>query len=313
MSIEVKDLTKSYGSIHAVQSVSFGVKSGEIVGFLGPNGAGKTTTMKMLSGILSPTSGTAFVNGYNIQTEHLDVRKQIGYLPENNPLYLELTVYEYLEYCADIFAVGKSEIPHRIAEMVETCGLQKVYHRPIGTLSKGYKQRVGLAQSLIHHPSVLILDEPTTGLDPNQILEIRDLIKRLGAEKTVILSTHILQEVEAICNRVLIINDGQIVADGTPQELENKFRGGTTWYLEIEGNLNAFQDRFQQVFSHIGMEVIRAGDKIHLLRFNVTSETEFNKKLFRFCTEQPIELLQLYKEESNLEDIFRLLTVASTK
>lgn len=308
MSIVVSTLSKNYGNFSAVSSVSFTVNTGEIVGFLGPNGAGKSTTMKMLSGILQPSGGTAKVNGFDILNEPEKVKQTIGFLPENNPLYLDLTVNEYLEYSAEISGVPKEKVSDRIDEMIDMCGLEKVINKPIETLSKGYRQRVGLAQSLIHDPSVLILDEPTTGLDPNQILEIRDLIIRLGKEKTVLLSSHILQEVEALCNRVLIINEGQIVADGTPNELAHKFQGGSSFFLEFAGNLNSFQESFNSQFPQIGMEMVATGNDFHKIKFTTSSEENFNVKLYHFCAENKIELHQLFKEQSNLEDIFRKLT-----
>ena len=311
MSIIVSTLSKNYGHFPAVNAVSFTVNTGEVVGFLGPNGAGKSTTMKMLSGILQPSSGSAKVNGFDIFTEAESVKKNIGYLPENNPLYLDLTVKEYLEYSAEISGVSKEKVDSRIEEMLNVCGLETVVNRLIGNLSKGYRQRVGLAQSLIHDPSVLILDEPTTGLDPNQILEIRELITRFGKEKTVLLSSHILQEVEAICNRVLIINEGSIVADGTPSELSKKFQGGQSYFLEFKADLTTFQTMFTQKYPHVSMEMIAAGYEKHQVKLTTETEEDFNVKLFHFCAQNGIELHQLYKEESNLEDIFRKLTAAS--
>jgi ABC-2 type transport system ATP-binding protein len=214
MSITVRNLTKVYGAQKAVDSISFDVKTGEILGFLGPNGAGKSTTMKVITCFLPQTSGTVEVDGLSTIDRSLDVRKKIGYLPENNPLYHEMNVLEYLEYAAQLHGMKGSAINGRIKEMVHVCGLETVRHKDIGELSKGFRQRVGLAQAMIHEPDVLILDEPTSGLDPNQIVEIRNLIKQLGRAKTVILSTHILSEVQATCDRVLIINEGKIVADG---------------------------------------------------------------------------------------------------
>ena len=214
MSVRVENLTKVYGDQKAVDNISFSIKKGEIVGFLGPNGAGKSTTMKMITGYLPSTTGSAFVCDVNVQDYPLEIQKRIGYLPESNPLYMDMYVREYLEFLTGVHQLGaKSET--RITEIIEQTGLQVEQHKKIGSLSKGYKQRVGIAQAMIHNPEVLILDEPTSGLDPNQIIEIRDLIKTFGKEKTVILSTHIMQEVEAMCDRVIIINKGKIVADDT--------------------------------------------------------------------------------------------------
>ena len=220
MSIQVIGLTKIYGEQKAVDGISFELKKGEIVGFLGPNGAGKSTTMKMITGYLPPTDGTAKVCGFDVQEQAMDVRKRVGYLPEANPLYYDMYVREYLEFSAGIHGLSKPK--QRIEEMVNITGLTKEAHKKIGMLSKGYKQRVGLAQAMLHNPEVLILDEPTSGLDPNQIVEIRDLIINIGKEKTVLLSTHIMQEVQAMCSRVIIINNGNIVADDSIDGLRRR-------------------------------------------------------------------------------------------
>ncbi|MEZ5149214.1 MAG: ATP-binding cassette domain-containing protein, partial [Bacteroidales bacterium] len=219
MDIVVDNLTKLYGPQRAVDGISFRVKTGEILGFLGPNGAGKTTTMKAITTYLNPTEGTVSVGQFNIHDNPDEVKRSIGYLPENNPLYTEMGLIDYLRFVAELQGIEKSKVNDRIREMIQVCGLEDEKHKKIGELSKGYKQRVGLAQALIHDPQVLILDEPTSGLDPNQIVEIRELIKKIGREKTVILSSHILAEVEATCDRILIINKGKIVADGTAREL----------------------------------------------------------------------------------------------
>ncbi|XZF15005.1 ATP-binding cassette domain-containing protein [Chitinophagaceae bacterium MMS25-I14] len=233
MSISVSSLTKVYGTQTAVDHISFELKKGEIVGFLGPNGAGKSTTMKMITGYLPPTDGTATVCGFDIQQQSMEVRKRLGYLPEANPLYYDMYVREYLEFSAGIHGLGKDK-KARIEEMVGMTGLGKEAHKKIGALSKGYKQRVGLAQAMLHNPEVLILDEPTSGLDPNQIVEIRELILRIGKEKTILLSTHIMQEVQAMCSRIIIISGGKLVADDSidnlqkgTQSLEDVFRSLT--------------------------------------------------------------------------------------
>ncbi len=218
MSIVVKDLVKVYGNQHAVNNISFGIGSGEIVGFIGPNGAGKSTVMKIICGYISATSGTVTVNGFDVERQSIDVRRNIGYLPEHNPLYLDMYVKEYLIFVAGLYRLG-AVAKKRVADMVEATGLGNEQHKKIGVLSKGYRQRVGLAQALIHDPAVLILDEPTTGLDPNQIIEIRTLISEVGKSKTVLLSTHIMQEVEAICRRAIIINKGVIAADLMVQDI----------------------------------------------------------------------------------------------
>ena len=220
MSISIQHLTKIYGSQKAVNDISFEAKKGEIVGFLGPNGAGKSTTMKIVTSYLAATNGQVLVNGFDVKTQSMEVRQNIGYLPEHNPLYLEMYVKEFLLFVGNMYGLKGILVNKRIAEMVELCGLSAEQNKKIGQLSKGYRQRVGLAQALIHDPSVLILDEPTTGLDPNQIVEIRNVIKTVGKDKTVLFSTHIMQEVEAICDRVIIINQGQIVSDGSLTSLK---------------------------------------------------------------------------------------------
>lgn len=222
MSIEIKNLTKKYGTQKAVDDVSFAVQKGEIVGFLGPNGAGKSTTMKIITGYLSATSGTVAVGGFDVADNPMAVRRIIGYLPEHNPLYLEMYVKEFLEFVGKLYELKGALLRQRLSEMVELCGLGAEQNKKIGQLSKGYRQRVGLAQALIHNPAVLILDEATTGLDPNQIVEIRSLIKNVGSDKTVLFSSHIMQEVEAVCNRVVIINQGQIVANRSLNDLKNE-------------------------------------------------------------------------------------------
>jgi ABC-2 type transport system ATP-binding protein len=231
MSISIKNLTKTYGQQKAVDDISFEVQAGEIVGFLGPNGAGKSTTMKIVTGYLAASGGSVSVNGFDVKTQSLDVRKHIGYLPEHNPLYLEMYVKEFLQFVGSLYDIKGTALKNRVADMIELCGLGLEQHKKIGQLSKGYRQRVGLAQALIHNPSVLILDEPTTGLDPNQIVEIRNVIKNVGRDKTVLFSSHIMQEIEALCDRVVVINHSKIVSDSTlaslkqeNQSLEDIFR-----------------------------------------------------------------------------------------
>ncbi len=235
MSIKIQNLTKIYGTQKAIDNISFEIKNGEIVGFLGPNGAGKSTTMKILTGFIPSSSGSAEVMNFDLSTQAMQVKKTIGYLPEHNPLYLEMYVKEFLEFVGSLYEIKGNTLKDRIAEVIELVGLQVEQHKKIGQLSKGYRQRVGLAQALIHNPEVLILDEPTTGLDPNQLVEIRNLIREVGQNKTVILSTHIMQEVEALCDRVIIINKGHIVIDESMESLKKQgtnletiFREATT-------------------------------------------------------------------------------------
>lgn len=307
--IEVQGLTKRYGSERAVDAISFEVKSGEVLGFLGPNGAGKTTTMKVITCYLPPSEGTVRVNGVDVREDPLAVRKQIGYLPEHTPLYLDMRVYDYLSFVAAMRGIPSDRRAGRIADMADVCGLGEVLQKPIEALSKGYRQRVGLAQAMIHDPEILILDEPTTGLDPNQIVEIRELIKAVGREKTVILSTHILPEVQASCDRVLIIHRGRLVADGTPQDLKDSFSGGQRVQFGIlAGNgvsdtLNARSDF--QVLDH---RTEPSGETL----FTVSSDRtdDIRPDLFNLAVEQGWTLTELHRDQANLEDVFRQLTAA---
>ncbi|HEV8539477.1 MAG TPA: ATP-binding cassette domain-containing protein [Bacteroidota bacterium] len=312
MSILVNNLSKYYGNSKAVDDISFEVHSGEILGFLGPNGAGKTTTMRMITCYLSPTSGSVKVEGRDVQSESLEVRRLVGYLPEQNPLYLDMNVVEYLEYAAQLQGVPGSLIPRRLKEMVEVCGLGEMKHKDIGQLSKGYRQRVGLAAAMIHDPSVLVMDEPTSGLDPNQIVEIRSLIRNLGKQKTVVLSTHILHEVQAICNRVVIISRGKIVADGPIEDLQRSLHGGERIVLEVE-----VPDGQSFEMLSVQVKAIPAIDQVSLIheqngmkKFSVetSSAVDIRKDLFRLCVEKGWGLVELHREQTSLEDIFRQLT-----
>lgn len=307
MDLKINELSKNYGLQRAVDNISFEVRSGEIVGFLGPNGAGKTTTMKMLTQYINPDHGTIWY-GNSRNQDNTDIRRSIGYLPEHNPLYEEMPVLDYLGFCAALQGVPQSEIPTRIREMVKKCGLDEEKHKKIGELSKGYRQRVGLAQAIIHNPKVLILDEPTTGLDPNQIVEIRELIKELGREKTVILSTHILSEVEATCDRILIINKGRIVADGTVGNLRKQTESRQITYVRIDG---AGADHIHRLLTGIpGVSMVDLVNK-EVGRFEVqsTSEDALNRAIFRLCVSNNLELLEMTPMETKLEDIFRDLTL----
>ncbi|MEM7511927.1 MAG: ATP-binding cassette domain-containing protein [Bacteroidota bacterium] len=310
MDINVKDLTKSYGPQKAVDNISFEVKTGEILGFLGPNGAGKTTTMKILSCYMTPTDGEVSVGDFSIYDAPEKIKNKIGYLPENNPLYLEMPVLEYLGFVAEIQGVEKKHIPQRIRRTVGMCGLNLEKHKKIGELSKGYRQRVGLAQALIHDPEILILDEPTTGLDPNQIVEIRNLIKEIGASKTVILSTHILPEVEATCDRILIINRGKIVADGTPDTLRNRAQGSEILKVQVSTDKASFDDIFQALLSmkevSLADPLPEGNNKYQLVCKEGLSARE---AVFHLCVEKGWVLTELTPVETRLEDIFRELTV----
>lgn len=294
MSIEVQNISKSYGAQKALDKVSFSVKKGEIVGFLGPNGAGKSTLMKILTTYLNADEGVAKVNGNDVKEAQLQVQQSVGYLPEHNPLYLDLYVREYLAFNADVYKVAKS----RIEEVIELTGLSPESHKKIGQLSKGYRQRVGLATALLHNPEVLILDEPTTGLDPNQLVEIRNVIKNVGKDKTVFLSTHIMQEVEAICDRVIIIDQGKIVTDKKldklvaeekEQIIEVEFdKAITNETLASLANLKAYQNN---------------GDNLWLLTFN--TEEDMRPSIFDFAQANGLKTLQISLKSKNLEQIFR--------
>ena len=311
MSIKVENLSKYYGQQAAVNNISFEINTGEIVGFLGPNGAGKSTTMKMITTYLTPNNGKIFVNNVDTETNSMEVRRKIGYLPEQNPLYLDMNVLDYLEYAAELESVPKADIPKAIKKMVDVCGLGDVQHKDIGELSKGFRQRVGLAQAMIHDPEVLILDEPTSGLDPNQIIEIRNLIKKLGKEKTLVLSTHIMQEVEATCDRVLIINKGEIVADGSPDTLQSKFKG------QLDITLILKKDATDKALILKAVSSIKNIDKARILKedensihFSLTGlkGSDVREDIFKKIVSMNMVMLGLHQEETSLEDIFRQLT-----
>lgn len=299
MSVRVESLTKVYGEQTAVNAISFEVEKGEVVGFLGPNGAGKSTTMKILSGYIPQTSGTASVEGFDVVSQSMQVRKHTGYLPENNPLYTDMYVHEYLGWVARMYGLGKSS-KARIAEMIETTGLTLESKKKIGQLSKGYRQRVGLAQALLHDPDVLILDEPTAGLDPNQLAEIRELIKNLGRDKTVILSTHIMQEVQAICDRVLIIHQGNLVANDTTENLQQQLEGMVPIELELDQAVEPAQ--LKQIK---GVDQVETIGKAH---YRLTAEGDIRKELFDWAVAQNRTILTLKRDKRNLEEVFRSLT-----
>jgi len=300
MSIKVSSLTKIYGTQLAVDHISFELKKGEIVGFLGPNGAGKSTTMKMITGYLPPTDGTASVSGFDIQQQSMEVRKRVGYLPEANPLYYDMYVREYLQFTAGIHHLARPK--DRIEEMIGLTGLNKEAHKKIGALSKGYKQRVGLAQAMLHNPEVLILDEPTSGLDPNQIVEIRDLITTFGKEKTVLLSTHIMQEVQAMCSRVIIISNGKIVADDAIGHLQQHNTQQNVLIVAFEAEIDEQrlrQLRFVQKVHHMGNK-----------RWQLFTDKpdELRKEVMKWALDNDINISSMQAETQSLEDVFRSLT-----
>lgn len=298
MSIEVKHLFKYYGDQAAVKDVSFTVKSGEIVGFLGPNGAGKSTTMKVITGFIPASSGEVKVCGIPVSVDSLDTREKIGYLPEHNPLYLDMYVKEYLAFVGNIYKVPN--VKERVEEMIKAVGLEVEQYKKIGQLSKGYRQRVGLAQAIIHDPEVLILDEPTSGLDPNQLVEIRELIKKIGKEKTVMLSTHIMQEVEAICDRVIIINKGEIVADDKAADLQVS-QTVQTVFVEFEGSVTR-----NQLKKIVGVKKVESFGEGWLLE--TMEEIDLRKSVATFAKVNDLLTITLKREQKSLEEVFKQLT-----
>ena len=316
--IEVKNLSKRYGNVRAVSDVSFSVGDKAVLGFLGPNGAGKTTVMKILTGFHFPSGGEAFIDGIPVDENPLEVKKRIGYLPENVPLYGDLTVDEYLSFAAQARDIPKEERAAAVNASLEACGLMPYRGRRIETLSKGYRQRAGLAQAILHDPPILILDEPTTGLDPNQIIEIRSLIKELGKRKTVILSTHILQEVEAICTQVLIINDGRIAAQGSPEEIAGSMKGGDTWELVLKSaNANAYAnacaviDGLNRLEGVSNVSVDMTDEGFAAASFFVPSlETHSGERIFDWAVSQGYKILEMNRKKLSIEDIFVKLTGA---
>ena len=297
MSIEVVNISKSYGTQKALDAVSFSVKKGEIVGFLGPNGAGKSTLMKILTAYINADEGSATVNGFDVNSNQKAVQLSVGYLPEHNPLYLDLYVREYLAFNADVYKVAKS----RINDVIELTGLLSESHKKIGELSKGYRQRVGLANALLHNPDVLILDEPTTGLDPNQLVEIRNVIKNVGKDKTVFLSTHIMQEVEAICDRVIIINNGKIVTD---KKLDKLISEDKEQVIEVEFDYKIEEEAIAK------MPHLKSYKNTHDMLWELTflSDKDMRPTVFDFAHENGLKTLQLNQKNKNLETIFREIT-----
>ena len=301
MSIEVSQLSKIYGTQHAVDAISFQLKKGEIVGFLGPNGAGKSTTMKMITGYLEPTAGSILVGGVNVAENPIEIRKKIGYLPESNPLYFDMYVREYLLFAASLHQIDKIKIKDKVEEVIALTGLQKECHKKIGTLSKGYKQRVGLAQAIMHDPEVLILDEPTSGLDPNQLVEIRELIVQLGKEKTVLLSTHIMQEVASMCSRAIVIANGKIVANDTIANLQ-KLNSDNTLEVVFEKPITV-----KQLSNLIDEKSIQAVSETTYL-FTTNDSDTLRKKIMQWSIQENVNIASMQVASSSLESVFRKLT-----
>ena len=307
--IRIENLSKNYDTVQAVKSISFSLKDGEIVGFLGANGAGKSTTLKMMTGYLTPTSGNVYVDDKNIIDNCIEIQNQIGYLPELNPLYTEMKVHEYLKFHAEIRNITGEEFKNSLKKVVSECGLQGVVHRTVGNCSKGYKQRIGLAAAMIHNPKILILDEPVTGLDPNQIVEIRSLIKKLGKEKLVLMSSHILQEIQATVDRIIIIDQGKIVADGTSEELIAGSKGNSKLNIEI---YNADENDIENMKAVIPAITIKGfnktDDKIQL-SLEYKNNSDPRKDVFNYAVEKGWIITEMIVSKRNLEDLFRNLTL----
>lgn len=301
MSIEVKNLTKVFNTQVAVNNISFRAQKGEIIGFLGPNGAGKSTTMKIITGYIPPTEGTVKVCGFDVVNSPIQSRQNIGYLPEHNPLYLDMYVHEYLRFVGSLHISNRRFIRERVLEMIELCGLKKEQNKLIRALSKGFRQRVGLAQALLHDPEVLILDEPTTGLDPNQIIEIRGLIRNISKHKIVIFSTHIMQEVQALCSRVLIINNGRLVADDVPDNLKNIQKESIIISVEFKEKIDP-----ELIKSIEGVLSVKQKDQFILVEAD--KDVDVRPAIFKFAGEKGFTLLGMNQEANSMEDVFRKLT-----
>ena len=310
--ISVENLNKYYGDFHALKGVSFEIKSGEIVGILGPNGAGKSTTLRILTCYLSPTSGNAIIDGKSILNNEREVKKVIGYLPESAPLYDDMSVFDYLVYMAEIQELERSRLTERLHYVIDACSLKTVISKSIGELSKGYKQRVGIAGAIIHDPKILILDEPTNGLDPNQIVEIRELIKELGKEKTVLISTHILSEVEATCSRAIIINQGNVIADADPKHLtlNNKENNKISVRIKLSVKTNDDNNKIIEKLKKIeNIYDIKIEDNENLKDITIYSnDEEPREKIYNFIKSTDWILYEMFKERENLEEVFHTLT-----
>ncbi len=303
--IKVKKLIKNYGDFEAVKSIDFTINHGEVVGFLGANGAGKSTTLKILTGYLTPSSGDVLINNLNIETHAHEIKKMIGYLPESNPLYSDMFVYDLLKFTANTRKIFNTDFKNALEKVISQCGLKDVIHKKVGECSKGYKQRVGLACAMIHDPKILILDEPVTGLDPNQIIEIRQLIKNLGKEKLVLMSSHILQEIEATVDRIIIIDHGNIVADGTTKKLMNQFMGNVKLTLEVIGFTDNKIEKFKESFNKVKIKKL---NDIHRIIIEYKKKNDPRLNIFNFMVKNKLSLLKMNPQTANLEDIFRKLT-----
>ena len=307
--IKVENLSKNYGSVKAVKSISFELKDGQVVGFLGANGAGKSTTLKIMTGYISPSSGNVFYGEKYIQDDTSEIQKDIGYLPELNPLYSEMIVHDYLKFISEVRGISENDFKNAFQKVVEECSLNAVAHRTIANCSKGYKQRIGLAAALIHDPKILILDEPVTGLDPNQIVEIRELIKKLGKEKIVLMSSHILQEIQATVDRIIIINEGSIVADGSSEELlSDSAKGKADLKLEVSNaDENDIRD-MKATIPSIDIKNISKEDSFTRINIEFPSNGDPREDIFKYAVDKNWVILEMVTSKQNLEDIFRKLT-----
>ena len=306
--ISVSNLSKNYGNVKAVDSISFDLKDGEVVGFLGANGAGKTTTLKMITGYLVPTNGEIKVNGLDIVDNTSEIQEMIGYLPELNPLYTEMRVYDYLEFLGSIRNIKGSDFKQALSRVVDKCGLSGVVHKVIADCSKGYKQRIGLAAAMIHDPKILILDEPVTGLDPNQIVEIRSLIKSLGKEKLVFMSSHILQEIQATVDKIIIIDRGKIVANGTNEELMSDFMGNVSLEMEVMKATKKSAQELQAKIPSVKFISMEKSGGVQKVNFEYPKDKDPREDIFKYAVKSKWVILKMMPQTTNLEDIFRNLT-----
>jgi ABC-2 type transport system ATP-binding protein len=308
--VRIESLVKNYGEVKAIRSINFTANKGEILGFLGANGAGKSTTLKIIAGYLSPTSGNVFIDDLNILDNSLEIKQQVGYLPELNPLWGEMRVYDVLKFTGRIYDIVGRKFDNSLERVIEQCGLNGVVHKKISACSKGYKQRVGFAMAIIHDPSILILDEPVNGLDPNQIIEIRELIRSLGRDKTIIISSHILQEIQAIADRIVVINKGQVAADGTSEELMSSLKGNTLLTLEVK---NATTEKIEELSSSVnGVSVkdISEMNNTHIIQLEYPSDTDPREDIFNYALNSKWSIIEMSPYKKNLEDVFRSLTGA---
>ena len=310
--ISVSNLSKNYGNVKAVDSISFDLKDGEVVGFLGANGAGKTTTLKMITGYLVPTNGEIKVNGLDIVDNTSEIQEMIGYLPELNPLYTEMRVYDYLEFLGSIRNIKGSDFKQALSRVVDECGLSGVVHKVIADCSKGYKQRIGLAAAMIHDPKILILDEPVTGLDPNQIVEIRSLIKSLGKEKLVFMSSHILQEIQATVDKIIIIDKGKIVANGTNEELMSDFMGNVSLEMEVMKATKKSAQELQAKIPSVKFISMEKSGGVQKVNFEYPKDKDPREDIFKYAVKSKWVILKMMPQTTNLEDIFRNLTSSGT-